>query len=60
MTRAGILRELAAVQALRLVIERRKMLRSQQLAFLAAMRVSGKMAVKGLELEKNLHTALEK
>ncbi len=52
MTRSGLLRELASVKALRLAIEQRQLRRSQQIAFLAAMQVSGKAAAKSLELNK--------
>jgi len=41
MTRAGVLRELASVQALRLAIERRQLQRANQMAMLQAVQTAG-------------------
>lgn len=50
MTRTGVLRELASVQALRLAIERRQLYRARQMALLEAMQVSGLTTGRSLNL----------
>ena len=59
MPDAGLLRELASVKALGMAVKRRQLLRSQQLAFLAAMQVSGSSAENSLDLEKVLQKVLK-
>lgn len=51
MTKTGILRELAAVQALRMAIERRELRRVKQIAFLTAQGVAEKTLDMSLQLE---------
>lgn len=58
MNEAGLLREIATVQALRLVIEQRKMHRAQQMAMLAAQGVSGKTLLDSLSLDSEIRRAL--
>lgn len=59
MPQAGLLREMASIKALRLAIEQRQLRRSQQIAFMAAMQVSGKEAVSSMEFHKVSQTVSE-
>lgn len=58
MTPTGLLRELASVSALQMAITQRQLRRSQQMAFLSALQVSGKVAGESLDLNQTLQTVL--
>ena len=53
MTRTGLLRELASVQALRLAIERRQLRRANQMAYLEAIKSANMANEDSVELLKN-------
>jgi hypothetical protein len=59
MTRTGLLRELASVEALLLAIERRKLRRAKQMAFLEAMQVSGLTISHSLDLWEQYRKVVE-
>lgn len=59
MPPAGLLRELASVTALRMAVKKRQLRRSQQIAFLLALQVSGRAAAKNLMLQESLQKTLE-
>lgn len=59
MPPAGLLRELASVNALRMAVKKRQLRRSQQIAFLSALQVSGKAAAKSLMLQEAFQKTME-